>query len=153
MNVLVVYDTTYGNTEIIAKAIAQKAGAIIRRALEVNPACLNAMELLIIGSPTHGGFPTPAIDAFLKEMATLQGKRTAVFDTRTRTTIFGYAAPKIMKKLEKAGALVVVPPEGFYVRGTRGPLVDGEKERSGEWTKRIFSSAIMDSTSDPEKAD
>jgi flavodoxin len=66
LKVLVVHDSTYGNTEQIARAVAQAIGARTLRAAELDPAQLNELDLLIIGSPTHGGFPTPTIDALLK---------------------------------------------------------------------------------------
>ncbi len=59
MKVLVVYDTLYGNTEKIARAIA---GAVappdtvrIIRAGEAGPADLEGVGLLFVGSPTQGG--------------------------------------------------------------------------------------------------
>jgi flavodoxin I len=140
MNVMVVYDSMFGNTEKVAYSIAQAVGGSTLRAAELIPAHWNALNLLIIGSPTHGGFPTPGIDALLRASASLSGVKAAAFDTRTRTTIFGYAAPKIARKLQKAGAQVVAPPEGFFVRGMRGPLLDSDLERSAQWARRIISS-------------
>jgi flavodoxin len=130
LNILVVYDSTYGNTETIAHAIAEAMGGSTLRAGEGNLTHLKEIELFIIGSPTHGGFPTPSIDALVKALPALGGAKVAAFDTRTRTTIFGYAAPKIARKLEKAGGTLVAPPEGFFVRGTQAPLIDGELARS-----------------------
>ena len=34
----------------------------------------------------------------------------------------GYAAKRIADQLKKAGGVVIVPPEGFYVIDTEGPL-------------------------------
>jgi flavodoxin len=151
LNVLVVYDSTYGNTEEIARAIALAIGGSSLRAADLDPTHLGGLDLLIIGSPTHGGFPTPSIDALLKAPAPLRGVKVAVFDTRTKTTVFGYAAPKIARKLQKVGAQQVAPPEGFFVRGTRGPLLDGEVERASDWAKRVASSASSGSTSDHQR--
>lgn len=50
----------------------------------------------------------------------------AAFDTRTKRTIFGYAAPKIVKNLEQNGGHLLAPPEGFFVLGKKGPLKDRE---------------------------
>jgi len=30
-----------------------------------------------------------------------------------------------------------MPPEGFFVNGTEGPMKEGELERAAEWTKQI----------------
>ena len=63
MKVLIVYDSVYGNTEKIAKAIgdAITVKAKVLRVGEVNSSELKTFDLLIVGSPTHGGRPTPAI--------------------------------------------------------------------------------------------
>jgi len=137
MNALIVYDSTYGNTEKIAQAIGEGISGQIRRVSEVNPADLKGFDLLIIGSPTHGGFPSEGIYGLLKASLALEGSNVAAFDTRTKTTIFGYAAPKIAKSLQKHGGNLLAPPEGFLVRGMHGPLQDGELERATDWAKGI----------------
>lgn len=58
MEALVVYDSTYGNTEEIAHAIGEAIGGEVLHVSTVSPADLERFDLLIIGSPTHGGFPT-----------------------------------------------------------------------------------------------
>ena len=50
-----------------------------------------------------------------------------------------YAAPRISAALEKVGATIAAPPEGFIVTGTEGPLKDGELPRAGEWAKGILA--------------
>ena len=55
-------------------------------------------------------------------------------------TIFGYAAKPIADRLEKKGGQLAVPPEGFYVTDTEGPLVEGELERAAEWARKIAAS-------------
>ncbi len=145
MKTLVVYDSVYGNTEKIAKAIA---GAItgevkaIRVGEEFNPSELKGIDLFIAGSPTQGGRPTKAFQAFLDEIPynALKGISVAAFDTRLSTRlarIFGYAAGRIARALEKKGGNLVVPPEGFLVTGTEGPLAEGEVERAGAWARAI----------------
>jgi hypothetical protein len=94
---------------------------------------LKEHALVIIGSPTHGGFPTEGIHNLSKTNPAFKNITVAAFDTRTKTTIFGYAAPKIAKNLEKSGGKLFVPPEGFFVLGTEGPLKDGELERAPAW--------------------
>ena len=52
--------------------------------------------------------------------------------------LFGYAAEKISNKLRKLGGIEVVTPQGFYVNGIEGPLVEGELERAAQWVQQIF---------------
>ncbi len=146
MKALIVYDSVFGNTEKIAKAIG---GAItgdvkVLRIGEVNPSELEPIDFLIVGSPTRAGRPTPATQDFLKKIAgsAIKGVNVAAFDTRLSSRlvgIFGYAAGKIAGSLKKKGGNLVLPPEGFFVKGGKGPLKDGELERAANWAKAIVS--------------
>ena len=103
----------------------------------MTPAVLNGFDLVIAGSPTHGGFPTPGIDGLLKALPALAGVRVAAFDTRTKRTVFGYAAPRIAKRLEKSGGKLVALPEGFWVLGMKAPLKEGELELAAGWAREM----------------
>ncbi len=90
MKALIIYDSVYGNTEKIARAIA---GAItpfgevkVLRAGEASPSDLGSIDLLIVGSPTQGGKPTPAIQEFLNKIPAnaLRNINVASFDTRVK---------------------------------------------------------------------
>ena len=52
--------------------------------------------------------------------------------------LFGYAAKPIADKLEKKGGVPIIPPEGFFVKDSEGPLKDGELERVADWAKLII---------------
>jgi len=141
MKALVVYDSTYGHTEKIAQAIGEAIGGQVLRVGEVNPADLKGFDLVIVGSPTHGGRPTPEIQGLLEASPALEGVNVATFDTRTVkwSWIFGYAAPRIARILERRDGKLLAPPEGFFVLGTHGPLKDGELERAAGWAKGLTS--------------
>lgn len=149
MKALIVYDSVYGNTEKIARAIAEAVAPSsevkVLRAGEVNPSELVSINLLIVGSPTHGGRPTPAIQDLLNKMAQppLKGIKVAAFDTRSQAKlakVFGNAAGRIAGHLTKKGGVLIASPEGFFVTGTKGPLKEGELERAAGWAKRILES-------------
>jgi len=107
------------------------------------------LEYLVVGSPTRGFRPTEGITTFLKGIpeGRLNGAKVAAFDTRIApediksrilrflVKIGGYAAPSIAKRLEQAGGRLIVPPEGFAVTGTEGPMKQGELERAAEWAR------------------
>ncbi|MBN2240238.1 MAG: flavodoxin family protein [Dehalococcoidales bacterium] len=146
MKTLVVYDSIYGNTGEIAASIAEAIGddAIAKKAGETTSADLESVELLIAGSPTYGGRPTEAMLAFLKNVSgtSLKNVKVAGFDTRLPAKwvkIFGFAAGKIEKSLKKLGGTPVIKPEGFFVTGTKGPLVANERSRAGEWAENVLS--------------
>ncbi len=144
MKTLIVYDSVYGNTEKIAKAIGGAITGEVKmvRVGEVNSSELKTIDLLIIGSPTQGGRPTPAIRDFLDKVpeASLKGINVAAFDTRIPTKlvgVFGYAAGKIAGSLKTKGGTLILSPEGFFVKGTEGPLKEGELEHAASWAKEI----------------
>lgn len=144
MKTLVVYDSVHGNTEKITRAIGDAiAGEVsVRRVGGVNVAEVKTLDLLIVGSPTHGGRPTDAIQDLLNKVpaSALQGINVAAFDTRLTTRlvrIFGYAAPRIADSLKKKGGTLTGPPGDFYVTGGKGPLKEGELERAADWAKEI----------------
>ena len=49
------------------------------------------------------------------------------------------AAGPIAKRLAKKAGELVVPPKGFFVAGTEGPLKEGELERAVDWAGRILA--------------
>jgi len=147
MKALVVYDSVYGNTEKIARAIGEAitpSGEVkVLRASEMNTSGLASLDLLIVGSPVHGGRPTPAVQDFLSKMAqqSLKDIKVAAFDTRATSKfakIFGNAAGRIAGQLTKKDGVLIVPPEGFFVTGTKGPLKEGELERAAAWAKGLL---------------
>lgn len=155
MNVLIIYDTIFGNTEQIARAIGTGIGSeaqvSIVRVSDVKPDQLKGMQLLIIGSPTRAFSPSPAMKEFLGSILanSLRGVRVAAFDTRIAAhgagalifnplaAVFGYAAEPIANRLAKCGGQQVIPPEGFFVLDSEGPLKEGEIERAKEWGRKV----------------
>jgi len=149
MKALIVYDSVYGNTEKIARVIAEAitlSGEVkVLRASEANSSELASIDLLIVGSPTHGGRPTPAVQDLLNKVTqpSLKGINVAVFDTRMSTKlvrVFGYAAGRIAGHLKRKGGTLTASPEGFFVKGGKGPLKEGELERAADWAKGILES-------------
>ncbi len=157
MKALIVYDSVYGNTEKIARAIAgvitPSDGVKVLRVGEANPSELESIDLLIVGLPTHGGRPTPAIQECLSKIPAngLKDSGVTSFDTRISgkdkgvgirilTGVFGYAAGRIADSLKGKGGYLMVPPEGFIVEGNKGPLKQGELERAADWAKEILES-------------
>ncbi len=154
MKALVIYDSFFGNTERIARAIGKGLGdgAPVQRISATTPADLNGVEILFVGSPTRGFKPTPAITAFLASLpaGALKGVRAAAFDTRIplesiKNPIFrlivktgGYADRLIEKALTAKGSTLAIPSGGFFVLESEGPLKEGELERAAEWVRSIL---------------
>ena len=155
LRIMVIYDSYFGNTERIAKKIGETLHLTeevkVIKVSEVEHGMLTRLEYLIVGSPTRAFRPTTAISNLLKELPSLKDMKVTAFDTRIAkedtksrilgfmVNIFGYAAKPIADSLVKKGGSLVVPPEGFYVMDSKGPLKDGELERATEWARKIIT--------------
>ncbi len=147
MKVLVVYDSLYGNTAQVARAIGDAVAgeAEVLGVGEAKPTKLRSFDLVIVGSPTQGGRATEAMRAFLARVPALDGAGVAVFDTRLPARwvkVFGYAAGKTADKLEALGATLTTEPEGFVVEGKEGPLIAGELERAAAWARGVCQEVL-----------
>ena len=155
MKSLVIYDSYFGNTEKLAQAVGKALGTVknvnVVRVAEVEPAQLEGLDLLVVASPTRGFRPSEGTTKFLNSLpaGALQGMRAAVFDTRIdletiKNKVFrfivkrgGYANKAIAAALEKKGAVVLQPIEGFFVDDSEGPITAGEMERAQKWAAQI----------------
>jgi flavodoxin len=144
----------YGNTERIAKTIADGIGPAeevqLMQVKEASRTALQSVDLFIVGSPTQGGRPTPAIQAFLSAIPShvLDNVAVAAFDTRVSAEgkgialrillgMVGYAAGRIASTLQRKGGALAIPSAGFMVEGKEGPLKQGELERAAAWAQGI----------------
>jgi flavodoxin len=161
MKVLIICDSVFGNTEKIAQAMGRslddQADVVTLLVNEVKREQLMGLALLIAGSPTRAFRPTPAVTNFLKSITPngLKGIKVAAFDTRIFVNnksswilrffikIFGYAAKPIADGLKKKGGELILPPEGFFVQDSEGPLQEGEIERAASWAKTVYKRSII----------
>lgn len=159
VKVMVGYDSTYGNTEKIARSIASGFAATdevkVMRVNEISAAGLNNFQLLVIGSPTLGGRASQPVQQLLAAIPDkhLRGIGVAAFDTRISAKdvgrglrllmkIINYAAPRILKILTNKGGQAISSPEGFIVMGREGPLAEGETERASVWLKTLTGKKV-----------
>jgi len=132
MNALIVYDSTFGNTERIARAIAERLGsARLIRAEEAGALEPPEYDLLIVAGPTQRHGMSPAMQEWLERLqrGALKDVPAAAFDTRYRMSrlLSGSAAARTASRLKRAGARLVVPPESFFMERDVPP--QGEKRR------------------------
>ncbi len=157
MPALVVFESFFGNTEMVARAIAEALGAPqaarARRVDELEPGDMANVDLLVVGSATRAFRPSPATQAWLKGLAPgrLEGVRVAAFDTRMDVAkvgnpfltflakVFGYAAEPIAKGLARVGGVPVGDPAGFVVEEKEGPLREGETDRARAWARTLVT--------------
>lgn len=152
MSILIVYDSIFGNTAKVALAMAEAMPGA--RAVPVSDTAtldLDGITLLVVGSPTRGFRPTPAIQEFVDRLGDdmLAGRRAAVFDTRLDLEtvhpaplrwvmeVGGYAANTLERLLAERGCVMTGKPVGFLVSGTEGPLQEGELDRARSWLRDL----------------
>lgn len=149
MKTIVIYDSVYGNTEIVAQAIGDALPGEVQvlRVGQVDARELATADLLVIGSPTHGAMPTEAAQDLVSRIGSpsREGAQAATFDTRLTWKFLerwgGFAAPKMADTLKGKGWTLVGEPGGFFVRGLKkGPLKRGEAERAAAWAKGLVES-------------
>lgn len=156
-NVLIIYDSFFGNTEQVAQAmtagLTHQAKVSTLRIDDVGLEQLTGLDILIVGSPTRAFSPTSAVTKFIDDLPpqTLQGIRVTAYDTRIATEdanstlfsflvrFFGYAAKPIADRLQKKGGVLALSPEGFLVQGKEGPLKEGELERAAMWVQQLIA--------------
>jgi flavodoxin len=156
MKALIIYDSVWGNTEKIARAIAEGVGAAgaevrVLKAGEAGPGDFAGWDLVIVGSATQKFTMLPGAKKWLAGIPAggLKGVRVAAFDTRldvakTKSRVlkfmagkFGYAAEKIDKALVGQGGARAGEPAGFFVDDSKGPLGAGELERAAAWGRSL----------------
>lgn len=160
MRVLIVYESMFGSTETIAKAIAEgMAPAVGAEVVNVDdaPEELSGFDLLVVGGPTHvHGMTRPSTRKGAEKQAPggVRSRRlgvrewlaalepppaaltAAVFDTRLDKPrwLTGSAAKGAAKALKRRHIRLAAAPESFYVTtGTPPELADGESARARGW--------------------
>ncbi len=134
---VVVYESKYGNTKTVAEAIAEglREGGVgdvhVLHVGAATPSELAAYDAIILGSPNHVGGATRTIKKLISSLGALSGKLIAVFDTYMGKDV-DKAVNKMLTQLnEKAPGLEVITPGlSVLVTGMKGPIADGELERS-----------------------
>jgi hypothetical protein len=163
MNAMVVYESMFGNTEEVARAVAAglsgHVSTYVLRAGDEMPHLDESVDLVVLGGPTHafsmtrpetrqdavrqGAAPAVArrgIREFLGD-SRARGWRgpMATFDTRVVKVrhLPGSAARKAAAVARRQGHQLVADPVSFYVADTRGPLLSGELQRACEWGDQL----------------
>lgn len=160
MRALVVYESLFGNTRLIAQAVADglSTGAqvtvtdVAQAPADVPP----EVDVLVLGGPTHtfsmsrdatredavrrGARPEPTggIREWLQALPRGGHPQDFVaFDTRVNMPLLPGAASRSASRLARKRGFTVRAPESFLVQGYQGPLVEGEVDRAREWGRQL----------------
>ncbi|MBN2371418.1 MAG: flavodoxin [Vicinamibacteria bacterium] len=161
MKINVVYESLFGNTAAVARAIGEACGTNNQVAVLSVDEALNALpfdaDLLIVGAPTHafgmtrvftrmgaseearklGHKPTQGVRTLLKALPSVTQDDAAAFDTRIDKSWAGSAARGIARAMRRKGYRLAAEPEHFNVAAVQGPLAEGEIEHASEWARRV----------------
>ncbi len=159
MKAIVVYESFWGNTADIARAIAEGIGPDARAlsTAEATATVVADADLIVAGAPVIGfqlpsetmreslrseakaprpaDLSAPSMRSWLDALPAGQG-RSAAFETRISWSPGG-AAGAITKGLARAGYPEVAKAGKFVVKGRYGPLKDGEIQRALAWGAEI----------------
>lgn len=155
MKAVVVYESLWGNTAAVARAIAEGLGegTPALSTAQATPQALAGVDLVVAGAPVIAfnltnestrpkpgslppGAPTPDVShpmmrSWLEGMPAGAG-RYAAFETKVRGP-FGHTVKTIGQMMEAVGYSRLAPPFSAIVTGRYGSLKDGEEERAREW--------------------
>jgi hypothetical protein len=155
MKALVVYESHWGNTAEIARAIAEGIGPEARAltTTDATPEVITEADLVVAGAPVmvfslpsdksegyvskdeKAPFPPDVSHPSLRTWLDALPKHDAAaasFETRLRWSPGG-ATGAIEERLHRAGYRTIAKPGKFVVKGSYGPLREGEVERAREW--------------------
>ncbi len=160
MKAIVVYESLWGNTAAIARAIAAGIGpdAQVLSTAQAAPDVLAGADLIVAGAPLFAfRLPTddiretirkkaasfaappdlshPALRAWLETVPAGRG-RSAAFETRMWFSPGG-ATGAILQGLKKAGYAPLARGKRFRVMGMTGPLKSGETDRARAWGETL----------------
>ena len=152
MKALIVYFSQFGNTRRVAQAIAERLQQVGERPVvnldQLPAADFAGVDLVVVGSPTHGFTVPPAVRAALATLPAgiLAGKSVAAFDTTVRPWPLRAlrASPKLLRLLRKLGGKPIARPQTFFVQvhntqktGEADLLLEGQLERAHAWAGQI----------------
>lgn len=159
MHAIVVYESHWGNTEAVARAIAEGIGPEARAmtTTEATPQVVASADLVVAGAPVMAfGLPSagmvanaakdpkaprpadvshPSLRTWLEQLPEGHGA-AASFETKIHWSPGG-ATGAIESRLRKVGYRTVARGEKFVVKGSYGPLREGELERAKAWGSQL----------------
>jgi RNase H-fold protein (predicted Holliday junction resolvase) len=169
MEVLIVYESMYGNTHAIADAVAEGArqsGANVEVGAVTAASPTDEVDLLVVGGPTHmqgltsqlsrrlaadaakedehpldpSATAEPGLRTWLRTLGDRDGGQAAAFDTRAdKAAALTGSAARGIARRLRHHGYEVIARESFLVDDAEGPLADGELERARAWGSALVA--------------
>lgn len=162
MKAVVVYETLWGNTASVAKAIAEGLGSGTKalNTTEAEKIKTADYDLIVAGAPVlafnlptetiresikanpgkapkPADFSNPSLRSWLDKLPKGNGK-CAAFETRIWWSPGG-SIPGIFRRLRRAGHSPLGKGKKFIIQGSYGPMREGELEKAKEWGAELAS--------------
>ena len=142
---LVIYDTTFGNTKLLAEEIAagiEEAGEItctVKHHKKLNGCDISRFDAFLFGGPIHATRATRGIKGAIKKAAKkgLDGKLVSTFDTHMGHVGRGVRNMENLLAKVAPGARLITPGFSAAVDGFRGPLSEVEIPKAHEFGKTL----------------
>jgi menaquinone-dependent protoporphyrinogen IX oxidase len=152
MKGIIIYDTSYGNTQKIAEVLAE---TLLKVGIETDLFHIKKVkklsgkdyDFLALGSPTKYGTMSFAMKFFLGKIKSEEWKNKPfiAFDTENPENVEKSraenknwsAAEKIAEKLLEKNMNQLLPVLKGLVQGWKGPLVEGEIERTKDYSREM----------------
>lgn len=145
-NLIVIYDTKYGNTKLVAEKIIEainQTSKITTEITDIKDAKIEKItnfEVIVIGTPNHWGGPVRGVKKLIDKLGKVDSKAKgiAVFDTYIKTD-FEKAVKKMEKRIiEKIPNIrIITPGLSIKVDDMKGPVSQGEFPKAKEFGKKI----------------
>lgn len=148
---IIIYETRYGNTKLVAEKIAEgirlidSSVAYVSNIKKVDVKGMAGYDAILIGGPTHFGTSTRKVNKFIEKTGKLElvGKAVAVFATYIKGDA-GRAVDSIEAKLRERfpGLNILEPGLSVDVTGMKGPVSERELARCAEFGKKVAGNLI-----------
>lgn len=165
MSTLVVYESRWGNTETVARAVAEGIGhdTVVVHVSDAPVPVPGDVDLLVVGGPTHAfslsrattrrdaiakGAPDAPSDRGVREwLAQLTASAdldVATFGTRVGSVrhLPGSAARAAGREVRRRHLGRLVATMSFYVDDMAGPLLEGELDRARVWGQQLATQYV-----------
>jgi hypothetical protein len=171
MQVLVVYESLYGNTHAIAEAIGRGCGSEHEVSLvpvgDATPERVKRSDVLFVGGPTHMHGESwsmtragarkqaekddleldpdaegPGLRTWFHELGKADGVRAAAFDTRfDANPTFTGRASKGIARKLRHHGFELIADPESFLVDDENTLIDGENARAEAWARSVLGAA------------
>jgi len=171
MRTVIVYESMYGNTHLIAERVAGAAGrrgdVVVVPVTHATPEVIDGADLVVVGGPTHlhgmswsttrhtavedavkkgeadPDAEGPGLRDWFHQVDHVHSVSAVAFDTRFDASpgFTGRASVGISRRLHQHGFREIADPESFLV-DDQNHLLDGEAERAVQWAEAVLDRLV-----------